>query len=544
MIAILDVLAGLAVFVTGMNIMSSGLQHAAGDSLRRLLERATHHPLGSLALGSALGMLIQSSAATVMLVGFISAGLMTLAQSIPLVLGINIGTTLSMLMFSFKLGDVCWLAITAGLLLRVLRPAGRSGALGVTVFGFGLIFLGLNSMSAAIRPFRSDLAGLLLYTDGATFSGLLSGVALATLITAVIQSSGAVIGMVFAMITAGAMTGIEQAWPIIIGANIGTCTTALLGSIHAPPAARRSAVAHLVFNLFSAIIGMASAPLIYRAIPLLWSTSLQGADPAMVQQQLIQQCALANVLKMAVTALFALPFTPMLAALVTRIVPGTGDVEPPSLLDRALLTKPEAALQAALQELSRITGLCRAALRQQAPLFVASDARLISASLHHEELLDTLKLALHSFLESLTKNPLLPHQSARIPLLYAGIDHLERISDHTARMAEISRERHRREAGRFTPEVIEAFMELNQHACTVLTRLQQSLSPAMGDCDYATAQIMAAYEQFAQAAEAQQAQIASDLSGSHNHATAAIYRTQYLAHLRRLVNHARQFGNT
>ncbi len=543
MIALLNILAGLALFITGMNIMSSGLQQAAGDSLRRLLERATHRPTGSLALGSALGLLIQSSAATVMLVGFISAGLMTLAQSIPVILGINIGTTLSMLMISFKLGDACWLAITTGLLIRALRPAGRTGALGITVFGFGLIFLGLNSMSDAIRPFRTDLAGLLLHTDGGTLMGLLNGVALATLITAIIQSSGAVIGMVFAMITAGAITGIEQAWPIIIGANIGTCTTALIGSIHAPPAARRSAVAHLVFNLFSAVIGIASAPLIYRFIPLLGTLSTPpGADPLMLQQQLIQQCALANVLKMAVTALVALPFSPLLAAFVSRIVQGTGDVQPPSLLDRALLETPDAALQAVEQELGRITGLCRSALRQQAPLFSVRDARLISASLYHEQQLDTLKQALHSFLESLAQHPLSPSQSARIPRFYAGIDHLERISDHIARIAEISRERHRHVAGRFTPREIDTFIALNQHACTVLTRLQQALMPAMGDPDNATLQVLEACTSFDQAADAQRGCIARDLSTEQYPATAAIYRTQYLSHLSRLVKHARQFS--
>ncbi len=538
MISIAALFAGLALFIAGMNTMSQGLQAAAGRGLQRTLERATRRRTNGLLLGTVLGSLIQSSAGTVMLVGFISAGLLTLAQAIPVVLGINIGTSLSMMLISFRLGDACWAAIAIGLAIKVLRPQSRAGAIGMALFGFGVIFLGLTLMSDAIRPYRADLAPLLRHADGSTLAGMVAGVAIATVVTSVIQSSGAVIGMVFAMIAAGAMTRLEQAWPIIIGANIGTCATALLGSIGTSPAARRSALSHLLFNLFSAAAGMAAAPLVYRYIPLLRPvTSGMAVDAA--RQALIQQCALANALKMVITAVVALPFTPLLAAAVTRLSRGRVAVGSPSLLDTALLDRPEAALQAVLGELSRLCGICRDSLRRQARLYLGPDARRQAAVQADEIMLDTLKLAMHDYLQALFKHPLSRRQGILLSLLYTGIDHLERISDHVARMAEVSQTHRRQPEARFIPESLEAFLDLNQQACIVLTRLQQALAPGTGDRGAAAEAVIAARDRYMESADRQRMQIASDLSSGRSTPPAVLYRNTYLSHLNRIVKHAR-----
>lgn len=536
--ALAAVFAGLALFITGMNIMGDGLQTASGAGLRRTLERATRRRSSGLATGAVLGLLIQSSAGTVMLASFISAGLLTFVQSIPVMLGINIGTTLSMLVISFHLGDACWLAIAAGLLLKAIHPEGRPGASGLSIFGFGLIFLGLNIMSDAIRPFRGELANLLIFTDGSTLSGLLTGVLLATLITAIIQSSGAVIGMVFALISAGVITGLHQAWPIILGANIGTCATALLGSIGAPAAARRSAVAHLTFNLFSAAAGIAAAPLVFRYIPHLVPVSA-SAPPAALHQALIHQCAVANTLKMLFTALLALPFTRLLAGVVSTITPDRGTPPPPSLLNSELLTTPEDALQAVLQELCRLTGICRESLHGQSRLYLMHDARQAAFSKASEETLDTLKPAMHDYLKVIAHGPLSRRQAILLTLLYTGIDHLERISDHIARMAEISAMQHRQPAARFTPATLDVFLELNHKGCTVLTRLQQALASSPENHQHAAAQVLVAREQYMLSAVSEEAQVAKDLSSGRIAPVAALYRSAYLSHLNRIVKHAR-----
>lgn len=537
MIAIAAVFAGLALFIAGMNTMSRGLQVAAGRGLRRSLERATSRRANGLLLGTGLGFLIQSSAGTVMLVGFISAGLLTLVQAIPVVLGINIGTSLSMMLISFRLGDACWAAIAAGLAIKVLRPHSRTGAVGLALFGFGVIFLGLTVMSDAIRPYRTELAPLLRYADGATLAGMLTGVAIATAVTAVIQSSGAVIGMVFALIAAGAMTNLEQAWPIIIGANVGTCATALLGAIGTSPAARRSALSHLLFNLFSAAVGMAAAPLVYRYIPLLRPVTASMATDA-ARQALIQQCAIANALKMAITAVVALPFSPWLGRVVTHLSRGR-DAGSPSLLDTDLLDRPEAALQATLLELSRLCGICRDSLRRQARLYLGPDARRQAAVQADEIMLDTLKLAMQNYLRSLFIHPLSRRQGILLTLLYTGIDRLERISDHVARMAEVSQAHRRQPSARFIPESLEAFLDLNQQACTVLTRLQQALAPGGGDRQAAAEAVIAARDRYMESASRQRVQIASDLSSGRSTPSAVLYRNTYLSHLNRTVKHAK-----
>jgi len=538
MIAIAAVLAGLALFIAGMNTMSQGLHTAAGRGLHRTLERATRRRGKGLLLGTTLGCLVQSSAGTVMLVGFISAGLLTLAQAIPVVLGINIGTSLSMMLISFRLGDACWAAIAAGLAIKVLRPQSRAGAIGLALFGFGLIFLGLTIMSDAIRPYRADLAPLLRYADGSTLAGMLGGVAVATVVTAVIQSSGAVIGMVFAMIAAGVITSLQQAWPIIIGANVGTCATALLGSIGTSAAARRSALSHLLFNLFSAAAGIAAAPLVYRYIPLLRPVAA-GEAVALARQALIQHCAMANSVKMVITALVALPFTPLLAAAVTRLTPGGDTPQTPSLLDTELLDRPEDALQAALHELSRLCGICRDSLRRQARLYLAPDARRHAAVKADEAMLDTLKLAMQDYLQALFKHPLSRRQGILLSLLYTGVDHLERIGDHAARMAEISQMHRRQPAARFIPEALEAFLDLNQKACTVLTRLQQALAPETGDRRRAAMAVIAARDRYMEAASRQRTRIAIDLSSGRSTPAAVLYRNTYLSHLNRIVKHAK-----
>jgi len=538
MIALATVFAGLAVFISGMNTMSRGLQSAAGGGLRRTLERATRRRATGLMLGTTLGFLIQSSAGSVMLVGFISAGLLTLAQAIPVVLGINIGTTLSMILISFRLGDACWAAIAAGVLIKALRPQSRAGAIGLALFGFGLIFLGLTIMSDAIRPYRADLAPLLQLADGTTVAGMLGGVLVATLVTAVIQSSGAVIGMVFALIAAGVITNLEQAWPIIIGANVGTCATALLGSIGAGGAARRSALAHLLFNLFSAAAGIAAAPLIYRTIPLLRPVA-PGAAADLVRQALIQQCAIANAVKMIVTALAALPFTPLLATAVTRLTPRGAPLRTPSLLDTDLLGHPEDALQAALLELSRLCGICRDSIHRQARLYLAPDAHRHAAIRADEAVLDTLKLAMHDYLNTLAAHPLSRRQGILLALLYTDIDHLERIGDHIARMAELSRVQGRQPAARFIPETLDAFLDLNRKACTVLTRLQQALAADTDTRTAAAEAVITARDRYMEAASRQRTRIAADLSSGQSTPAAVLYRNTYLSHLNRIVKHAK-----
>ena len=408
---------GLALFIFGMRTMTDGLRGCAGANLRRILARATRNRLNGLGLGTLIGFLVQSSASTVMMVGFISAGLMTLAQSIPVMLGANIGTTLSMQLVSFKLADYCFAAIALGLLLRMAVPQARIRAAGTALLGFGLLFLGMSTMSSAVAPYRDTFIPVFEQMDGSTAGGMLRGVLLAAAITGIIQSSGAVIGMTFALIEAGVITDLPGAFPIIIGANIGTCVTALLGSIGTHIDARRSAISHLLFNIFSTTVAAAAAPLFYRWIPLL------GDDP-------VRQAANANTVKMLVTALAVLPFAPLHAVLVRRLVPSRKTPPEPSFLDDSLIPMPEQALHAAMRELRRMTDLCRESLALDEQLLGNKNPRAIRTIHHNEKSIDAVKLAMKDYLLKITSRELSRRQAVLAQHLDRCMTEIERIGDH------------------------------------------------------------------------------------------------------------------
>jgi phosphate:Na+ symporter len=412
-----SVLGGLALFIFGMNCLTEGLKRCAGDSLRRILSRATRNRLSGVSLGTLLGLLVQSSAATVMLVGFINAGLVTLGQSVPVMLGANVGTTLSMQLISFKLADYCFVAIAVGVLLHVAWPQARVKQAGLALLGFGLLFLGMSTMSSAIAPFRDAFIPLFEQIDGATPGGMLRGVLLATAVTAVIQSSGAMIGMSFALIQAGVITDLPGVFPILVGANIGTCATALLGSIGTNIEARRSAVSHLLFNVCGGLAAVLAAPLFYRWMPLL-------------PGDLVHQAANANTIKMVLSALCVLPFAPLHAALVRRLVPSRQAVPQSSFLDEKLIPMPEQALCAAMRELQRTVNICRESLAFDRALLNAPSARLVRAVGQNEKTVDAVKLAFQDYLSLITSRFLSRRQAVLVQHLDRCVVEIERIGDH------------------------------------------------------------------------------------------------------------------
>ena len=358
-----QVLGGLALFIIGMNIMSDGLRIAAGNSLRTLLTKATANRFAGLALGTVLGFLIHSSAASVMFVGFINAGLMSLAQSIAPMLGTNLGTSLSMQLVSFRFTDYCYVGIALGLVLQMALPQPRAKCVGRALVGFGLLFLGMKTMSEAVAPHRDLLRQYLVGIDGHTLSGRLLGVALAFALTAIIQSSGATIGMAFALASAGVFDSLWQTYPIVVGAQIGTCATALLGSIGTGIDSRRAALGNLLTNVNNAILSIFLAPL---WIPLLQGTS---ADH-------VRQIANVHTFLMLQNCLVFLPLVGPYSKLLAAIAPSKHPPPEPSRLQPELLDFPEQAIAACLAELWRISKIAAKSLRLagQTILFAHSPA--------------------------------------------------------------------------------------------------------------------------------------------------------------------------
>lgn len=526
---VFSLLGGLALFILGMDIMSRGLRAAAGERLRQLLGRATRHRFAGIGLGTGIGFLIQSSAATVMLVGFINAGLMTLRQSIAPMLGANIGTTLSMQLISFQLGDYCFAAIAAGFLCSVAAPRPSLRQTGRALMGFGLLFLGMNTMSSALHPYREIFAPWLAYADGSTLNGLLLGVAVSAAVTAVIQSSGATIGMGFALISAGVVSSLEGIFPIIVGANIGTCVTALLGSIGSNVDARRAALSHLFFNIFSAACAIIAAPLFYRFIP-------------MTSTDVIRQAANANTIKMILTALLVLPVAPVYATVVRKLTPSKRKPEPPSHLDQDLLKTPERAIYAALKELQRVGGMCLDGFRLNGEYMVRHDSRSLKRIRMLENGVNEIKTAMKIYVAAITKRYVSKRQAMLLLHVDRCMSDIERVGDHVERLSDITRRRSKMSHSLFSLDLLEQWYRLHRAAGEVLERGISSLDPDRKRFDEVARQVLAAREDYASVSKAAHEMLYERIESHDIVPIAAIGFREYLAVFDRMVKHIKSIA--
>jgi phosphate:Na+ symporter len=517
---------GLALFIFGMHTMTEGLRGFAGANLRRILARATRNRLNGTGLGTLIGFLVQSSASTVMLVGFINAGLMTLNQSVSVMLGANIGTTLSMQLISFKLADYCFLTIALGFLIRSVVPKPHIKAIGTALLGFGLLFLGMSTMSGAIAPYRETFIPVFEQIDGSTAGGMIRGILLATLVTGIIQSSGAVIGMTFALIEAGVITDLPGAFPIIIGANIGTCVTALLGSIGTHIDARRSAISHLVFNIFSTAAAALTAPLFFRWVPML------GND-------LVHQAANANTIKMVITALIVLPFAPLHAALVRKLVPSRKAPPQPSFLDEDLIPKPEQALHAAMRELRRMTELCRESLVLDEQLLDEQNTRAIRTIQQNEKTIDAVKLALSDYLTQITSRFLSHRQAVLAQHLDRCMTEIERIGDHLKVLCKLNAKiapygRHAFFAP-YRQQLKELYVRINR----LLGHLSDSLDPEHESYEETARKILADRKEFIEKKKAAKKLITGHVGRDEMPPLLGIYLNEYQMTFNKIARHCK-----
>jgi len=412
-----EVAGGIVLFLLGMPWLSAALREAAGERLRAWLASATGSPLRGLALGTTVGCLAHSSAASVMTIGFINAGLLSLVSSLPLIIGANFGTTLSMQLISFRLTDYALAAIAIGGVVSLLCRDGRVHALARAVLGFGLLFLGMKICGDAIVPYRETLAPYLAQVDGTTWPGLLLGVGVAMVITGLIQSSGAVIGMTFVLAGSGVFTSLAQTYPIVLGAHIGTTVTGLLAAVGATPDARRAALGNALFNVFNAGLGLAGAGIL---IPLLERTS----------DDVVHQTANTHTAIMALAVLVVLPLIKPSAALLRRVMPSPEPEPPGSFLDAELLTTPEDAIRATLQELGRCAGLCVESFRIVDETVRSGDRRMLRRVERNERSVNEIKTSVQAYLGKLTHGYLSRRQALLVQALNRCIVGLERIGDH------------------------------------------------------------------------------------------------------------------
>jgi phosphate:Na+ symporter len=404
---------GAALLLYGIRLVGDGLQRAAGARLRHLLTTLAGGRLRGLAVGAAVTALLQSSSATtVMLVGFASAGLMSLREAMGVVLGADIGTTVTVQLIAFNVLNYSLLIVFAGSLLMAFR--GTSRALGQAVFGFGLLFLAMKLLQDGMAPLRDN--ELMREVMVALAAQPIVLIAFAAVFTALVRSSAATIGLAMAFATQGLLR-LDGAIPIIFGANIGTAATAVLASLGANVEARRVAAAHVLFK----IVGVLLFLVFFQPFALL--VALTTADPA-------RQIANAHTIFNVVLALLFLPGSDLAADWITRTV---RDTAPPRVgaiyLDARVLDTPALALGQATREVLRMADLVLASLKQTIEVFRSDDEDLLRAIVRRDDQIDRLEEDIKQYLTQLRVQSLDEDQARRERGILFVITDLEAIGD-------------------------------------------------------------------------------------------------------------------
>ncbi|NLN06756.1 MAG: Na/Pi cotransporter family protein [Firmicutes bacterium] len=425
---IIELAGGLGLFLFGMQLMASGMQKAAGDRLRRILEVLTTKPLIAVLTGIIATVLIQSSSTTtVMLVGFVSAGLMTLHQAVGTILGANIGTTVTAQIVSLNIMQLAYPAVAVGAILTFFGKRRTSRYIGQAVLGFGVLFLGMSVMSTGLAPLRENayLLSLLQNFGRTPLLGVLAG----AVFTSIVQSSSATTGIVIAMTNQGVLD-LPAAVAIVLGSNIGTCVTALLASIGTALSARRAAVAHLLFNVTGVVIAL----IVFR--PYVSLITLTGETVA-------RQAANAHTIFNLANTIIFLPLLKQFVSLVTFLVPGE-DVAVemgPKYLDKRILLTPDVAIGSVRQECLRMANLGREMVTEAMQVFFQDDTKLMQHVLQKEELVDSLEKEITVYLAELSQHSLTKAQSKEVSVLMHAVNDLERIGDHAQNLIQLAEQK-------------------------------------------------------------------------------------------------------
>lgn len=428
---IIKLLGGLGLFIYGMKIMGDGLENAAGDGLKSILEKVTRNPVIAVIVGAIVTAVIQSSSATtVMVVGFVNAGLMNLAQAAGIIMGANIGTTITAQLVAFKLDQIAPLFVFVGAFIVMFAKKKKRKDIGSIILGFGILFVGMGQMSVAMKPLTAlPLFNEILSTVGDKwYLGILAG----SLITAVLQSSSATTGILVALATAGVID-ITQALPIVFGCNIGTCVTSMLATVGTSKTAHKAALLHLIFNLGGTLI----------FIPVLVSGFLGDVvskiSPGDVSRQIANSHTVFNVVNTAIM----LPLTGFLIKIVNRIIPEDEEEDRPGpkYIDDRLLETPVIAAGQVAKETLRMAKKAKKGLALSLEAFENNDEKLIQKVYENETIINTLNEAITTYLVKLSKCELSDKELSIVAATFHVINDIERIGDHAENIADLTEQK-------------------------------------------------------------------------------------------------------
>lgn len=430
---ILGLLGGLALFLYGMQMMSSGLEAAAGNKMKKILEKLTSNPVLGVAVGAVITAIIQSSSATtVMVVGFVNSGMMTLQQAVWIIMGANIGTTVTGLMIALDVGAMAPLLAFIGVALIVFVKNTKVHNYAHIVAGLGVLFIGMDMMGASMEPLRESEAFIGLMTK---FSNPVLGILTGMIFTAIIQSSSASIGILQTLATGGLIT-LPSAVFVLFGQNIGTCITAVLASIGTSRSAKRTTLIHLMFNL----IGTA----IFTTICIL--TPFTDFVMRLFPDNASLQIANTHVIFNITTTLILLPFGKLLAKLATKILPehpseksDTMSLEYIKSVDTIKdhhVGNIAIAINDAKRELERMSGMVRQNVAASFDTVIARDVTMIGKVNETEEYIDYLNKEITKYLSHHLMSSMNSEDSVRMASFLRISSNLERISDHAVNLGE------------------------------------------------------------------------------------------------------------
>jgi phosphate:Na+ symporter len=439
---IYTLLGGLGIFFFGMKFMSDGLQAVAGDVIRKIINSITANRFMAVGVGLLVTTIIQSSSVTtVMTVGFVNAGLMNLTQAIGVIFGANIGTTITGWIISIKVDKYGLLLVGLGFIPGLFSKTEKWQQLGKALLGVGLVFIGLQTMSAAFVPLRENQAFLdsISYFSGDHYGAYLASIMMGCLLTMIVQSSSAMLGITMALATAGVIP-YQTSVALVLGENIGTTITALLASIGGNVHAKRAARAHASFNLFGVFLMLFFLPKYFNLIDSLIPLDPRFIAPDGSRPNVSQHIALAHTLFNLTTTLAFLPFVNQLAAFVTKITPDRGtEKEVPHLLvlgDPSIML-PAASMAQAESELRKMKDIVERMYKLNRDFWAQDeyDPKKLAKITDYERITDNIHKEITVFLCYVMEKPMSHHQSEQIQSMIKIADELESVADYIERLA-------------------------------------------------------------------------------------------------------------
>lgn len=441
------IFGGLGLFLYGMKLMGDGLENMAGDRLKSILEKITSNRIMGVFVGAVVTAIIQSSSATtVMVVSFVNAGLMSLMQATGVILGANIGTTITAQMVSFKLDAVAPIFIGIGAIIMLAAKKKKTKDLAYILLGFGILFMGMGTMSGAMKP----VSKLPIFEQFIVVMGNnpLLGVIVGVIMTAILQSSSATTGILVALAAAGTID-IRVAFPIVLGCNIGTCVTSMIAAITANRTAKKAALLHLTFKMLGTLIFLPFASQVVKIV-----TNMTPGDVG-------RQVANAHTIFNISVTLIMLPVAGYVVKIINKIVPDKEDKEKEGAiyLDKKLLETPIVASGQVAKEAIRMAYKARENFELAMKAFFEGNEEDIEKVYSNENIINTLEKEITEYLIELSQHNLPEENAKLISEAYHTINDIERIGDHSENIVELAASRINKNV-EFSEEALEEIREI------------------------------------------------------------------------------------